>query len=401
MKRRHEKPIPRTNPSGRKVWVARYTDRHGKRRSAGTFELKGPCRSSSPRADCCAQHAIDAAYDRDSAAPRRRDTVGGYFATWTQRHPRAERTNRTNEHRISRVLDVVLEGRPFRDWPLAEVRQRHAYDLVDVMLRQQGRAAAGAVAVLRAYSAMFKDAMRDELCEFNPFRDVGVRPNDPRVTKGPQRIRVRSWEDMHGFARAAARVRTGKTESAPLDLWRPVYAEAMIRVLSDCGLRLGELLALERRDLYGGACRREECEAKVPHLHIERTTWEGYTLQGTKTDHGKADAGRVVPVPDALWELLRALPARIDTAMLFPASRGGRWRARNFYRDVWDPTRKATGLDTRPHEFRHSWISLLTAAGIDPADLAGMAGHTVETMTSVYRHGLGRSYDSARQAVGA
>jgi hypothetical protein len=40
------------------------------------------------------------------------------------------------------------------------------------------------------------------------------------------------------------------------------------------------------------------------------------------------------------------------------------------------------------------------AAGVDPADLADMAGHTVETATRKYTHGLGRSYDAMREAVG-
>ena len=40
MARRRERPIPRINPSGEKVWVARATDRSGKRQYLGTFTLK-------------------------------------------------------------------------------------------------------------------------------------------------------------------------------------------------------------------------------------------------------------------------------------------------------------------------------------------------------------------------
>jgi hypothetical protein len=64
--KRREQPLPRTNPSGEKVWVARYTDPHiGKRRSAGTYKRKRD-----------AQDAIDRAYD----APAMPETVGEYFA---------------------------------------------------------------------------------------------------------------------------------------------------------------------------------------------------------------------------------------------------------------------------------------------------------------------------------
>jgi hypothetical protein len=48
------------------------------------------------------------------------------------------------------------------------------------------------------------------------------------------------------------------------------------------------------------------------------------------------------------------------------------------------------GCDYAPHDFRHSWVTHLRAAGIDPADLAVLAGHTVETATARYTHALGR-----------
>ena len=45
-KHRHrETPTKRRNPSGDVRWVARYTNRDGQRMKAGTFKLKGPCRS--------------------------------------------------------------------------------------------------------------------------------------------------------------------------------------------------------------------------------------------------------------------------------------------------------------------------------------------------------------------
>lgn len=94
--RRREAPIKRRYPSGETVWLARYTGRDGKRRMAkpvwnggrGTFDRKQE-----------AQQAIDEAYGLSD----RPDTLGDYFAIWTERHPRSERTNATNEHRISRV----------------------------------------------------------------------------------------------------------------------------------------------------------------------------------------------------------------------------------------------------------------------------------------------------------
>jgi hypothetical protein len=76
-RRRDETPTKRVNPSGKVRWVARYTNRHGQLKSAGTFDLRGACRRPSLTGDCCAQHAIDAAYEREATQPARLDTLGG------------------------------------------------------------------------------------------------------------------------------------------------------------------------------------------------------------------------------------------------------------------------------------------------------------------------------------
>ena len=91
---RRESPIKRRYASGRVVWVARYTGRDGKRHIAkpGWNRDKG---TFARRAD--AQRAIQEAYGISDKP----DTLGEYFASWTDRHPRSERTNATNRHRIS------------------------------------------------------------------------------------------------------------------------------------------------------------------------------------------------------------------------------------------------------------------------------------------------------------
>jgi integrase len=74
-------------------------------------------------------------------------------------------------------------------------------------------------------------------------------------------------------------------------------------------------------------------------------------------------------------------------------------RERTFYRDFWKPAQKASGLDIRPHECRHSYVTHLRAAGINDADLAEIAGHRVETMLARYTHALGESFSKVRRAI--
>jgi site-specific recombinase XerD len=86
--------------------------------------------------------------------------------------------------------------------------------------------------------------------------------------------------------------------------------------------------------------------------------------------------------------------------LLFPTPRGRLWRERTFYRDLWKPTQQASGLDIRPHECRHSYITHLRTAGINDADLAEMAGHRVATMLARYTHSVGQSYGAVRSTIG-
>jgi len=298
--------------------------------------------------------------------------LGEYFSTWLTRHPRSERTNATNEHRIGRVLEVEIEGLPLKQWPMRELRRRHALALGDHMLRIQGRTTTGVVAILRALSAMAEDAITDEVADLNPFKGVRVRSNDPRAKKKRRPIRVFSFEEMHAFAKAAGRY------------------EALVRVFTDTGMRLGEVLPLRVEDFDGET------------LKVRRTAHEGAILEGTKTDHGEHDAGRTVPVPATLaWMLEAQINLNgPDCALLFTTPTGRMWRERNFYRDVWKPAQRASGLDIRPHECRHSYVTHLRAAGINDADLAEIAGHRVETMLARYTHAVGRSFGDIASIIG-
>ena len=174
------------------MWKARATDPLGRRHYRGTFKLKRE-----------AQAAIDAAYEEWRGAPPARDTVGEYAQDWTERHPRAARTNYDRNSKLRQVLGVEIEGRRLGDWPFAELQRSHARELVDHMLRRQGRAAAGASTILRVLSAMAEDAIDDRWATVNPFKGVRLRAGDPRVAKPARGTRIWTMDQMHEFAAAA------------------------------------------------------------------------------------------------------------------------------------------------------------------------------------------------------
>jgi hypothetical protein len=114
---RRDSPVKRRNPSGQ---VGMGCALHRKGRQAPHRKADLEPRQRNLRSKGEAQRAIDEAYGLSD----RPDTLGDYAATWTERHPRSERTNATNDHRISRVADVEIEGIPLKDWPLRELRWR-------------------------------------------------------------------------------------------------------------------------------------------------------------------------------------------------------------------------------------------------------------------------------------
>jgi integrase len=365
--RRDETPVRRVNPSGKTRFVARYTSQDGNRRSAGTFEKEGPCKRPAKDGQCCAQHAIWAAYEADQKPEAETPpvTVRAYFEeAWLQRHPRSQRVELNCRSRVRAVLEVHRHGWTFGDLPLREVRPRHLDDLVDVMLREHGRAASGTRGVISTLSAMFRDAIRDDVAEMNPALYIRVRENDPRVRKPKRERKALSWEEMHEFAAAAGEY------------------EPMVRVLADCGLRVGELLALECKHVRGDV------------LVVEQHAWRGVVFPGTKQG-----ARREVPLPPRLAMLL-ALARRDRIGVLFPDPEGRVWHERSFYRHVWAPARARAGRDLNCHDLRHGYVSLMRAAGVDPADLASATGQTVATATNVYTHSTGGTFDLMRRAVG-
>src|SRR5689334_6167744 len=63
-----------------------------------------------------------------------------------------------------------------------------------------------------------------------------------------------------------------------------------------------------------------------------------------------------------------------DCQLLFSTPRGRLRRERTFCSDLWKPSQEVSGLDIRPHECRHSYVTHLRAAGVNDADLAEIAG---------------------------
>lgn len=168
---------------------------------------------------------------------------------------------------------------------------------------------------------------------------------------------------------------------------------ALILVGAYCGLRFGELAALEvsRVDL------------------LRRTIDVALTVSEVKGTHHvgppKTRAGRrKVPVPSLVAEELQHhLNSHAQSDLVFPAPVGGYLRGSLFRRRVWHPACVAAGLGRwvdidegqryrkyegpRIHDLRHTAVAFWIAAGASPKDIATRAGHSsVVTVLDRYGH---------------
>ncbi|MET7918301.1 site-specific integrase [Streptomyces avermitilis] len=144
----------------------------------------------------------------------------------------------------------------------------------------------------------------------------------------------------------------------------------------------------------------------------------GWTDEGTSYEkrglkRRRQGATRTVPIPPVLVHLLRQHIERYGTAedgRLFRASRGGRVPSTE-YCNLWESARKAvlsprevkSDLAAVPYSLRHAGVSLWIKSGVDPAEVAARAGHSIAVLYRFYakilKGGQQRSNDLISRAL--
>lgn len=161
----------------------------------------------------------------------------------------------------------------------------------------------------------------------------------------------------------------------------------VVRVAAYCGLRWGEVAALEVGDvdLFSRRIRVQRAQIEISG-RIE--------IKAPKSRHGR----RRVPIPERLIDELRQhTKGRPSTALLFTSPEGERLRSSNWKRWVGWPHAVATlGGGIRFHDLRHTCASMLIQAGATPVEVQRILGHsTPATTLNLYTHLLPDALDGA------
>ncbi len=215
---------------------------------------------------------------------------------------------------------------------------------------------------------MFSDAVRDGLCQSNPFSQLRLEQS-----RGRRDLVALTEPEVTRLADVALEVHGD---------YGPTF-RAMILVAAYVGVRPGELFALEHDDL------------NVDEVGV-RQSRDG-TGQLKLPKNGRV---RTVILPPPAREALLAMPRHIDAPWVFTTKRGRTFTkpALNLY---WSPVRAAFGRPTMHfYELRHFCATHLLELGLSHADVAMQLGHTDggKLVMSTYGH---PSEQGARQRLKA
>jgi integrase len=270
---------------------------------------------------------------------------------WSERWLKTRTDLRATTHaRLTGVvrLHVVprFGGRRLSSLSNAEIRQWAASMTAD---------GAGTTTVRKSLFAlrqMLDAAVADRRLAVNPAATVPLPAE--KVTEQ----RYLSREEVDGLAEVIA----------------PEF-RAFVLLGAYAGLRWGEMAGLRRR-------RVDVLRSRVTIAETAVQVSGAITFGEPKTPKSR----RTVPVARSIMrEVEQHLGEHVGPdadALVFTASQGGPLYRATFHRHVWAPAVRASGLDgLRVHDLRHSFVSIMVAAGANPKAVSTWAGHSSVSFT--------------------
>ena len=160
-------------------------------------------------------------------------------------------------------------------------------------------------------------------------------------------------------------------------------------------LRWGELAALRRCDV--------DIETGVVRISRQLTEQAGGRPMFGPPKSAAGQRTVIIPsaiIPDLAWHLARfAAPG--DEGLLFTSSTGSPLHHSNFYRRVWMPALRKTGLSgVHFHDLRHSGNLLAAAAGATLRELMARMGHSSTRAALIYLHDSDERQRKLAEALG-
>ena len=205
----------------------------------------------------------------------------------------------------------------------------------------------------RALSVLFNWAISEEILTINPLIKIKVPRAEKKVVKSLIPAEVNQLMD------------------ALSNSFDGIRNRAMILILVDCGLRLGELLNIKTTDI-----NMEQQLMKVDGKTGERVVRYGATTAKALQRYLKLRI-KVNGHNDSLWITSKGVTLQ-DSSV----------------ETLFIKLRRKTGIHVHPHLLRHTFATLWLKNGGDSLMLQRLLGHTTLMMTNRYCQAVG-CYDAA------
>ena len=281
-----------------------------------------------------------------------RTTVAEFAERWTA--TRQHLAQATRDHDRHLLASLILPT--FGERPVASLRQSE----VAAWLSELDVAPSTKAKALQKLSAVLRLAVADGALKVNPADGV-----DRPTVKTKREGRALTDAEVSKILEAAEQV-------------DPDTA-VMVWLMARAGLRIGEVLALNRSDV--------DLAARMLNVHTSMSRREG-----DRPVKGRDGRGRTIPISEDLAERLRNHMARKVASIdgrLFTAPRGGRVRYDNWRTRTWYRIEKLADIgDVNPHDLRHTLATrLFVVDGWTVPQVQALLGHADPRVTlKVYTH---------------
>lgn len=264
----------------------------------------------------------------------RKLTFSEVYEKWSDR-----RYAELSENRVKQFQSIYRSLSEFHEKPFADLRLVQLQAFFD---RRTDIASASLTHYKMLLSQMYKYAMKHEIVEKNYASFIEIR----KTTK------------------KAAHETFTKEEIATLWEHADKREVQIILVLIYTGMRIMELLSLKQENVF-----------------VE----ERYMIGGSKTEAGK---DRLIPINKRILPFVKSW-ADPDTEYLVRKQNKGKSEAytyHGFRYSIWKPVLKQFGMSHSIHDTRHTFISLMDAAGANKTALKRIVGHKNTDITELYTH---------------
>ncbi|MCH5251852.1 MAG: site-specific integrase [Lachnospiraceae bacterium] len=264
-------------------------------------------------------------------------TFEDIYNKWSKEHFR-----KISKKNIQGYATAYSICHPLYNMCFTELRRTHMQHIIDSC----GKNYPSLKKLKILFSQLYKFAMQNDLCEkdYSKFLDInqykGRNPN--------------SYE----------RIPFNQEEIAQLwNLKNSDRYSTIVLMLIYSGCRISELLDL-----------------KKTNVNLEER-W--FYIEEAKTDAGV----RFVPISEKVYPFFEQWYHLNDCPYLISSVKKQHLLYRNYYDTYWKPLMKSLNMQHRPHDTRHTCVSMMATAGVDDKLIKKIIGHKGQNLTEVvYTH---------------